>query len=225
MDKYKLDCPSILGGPDLFLAAERDKGEPHIRCQAPMTSWQRQRPATFTTADKLSPRPTTISLAVYEYYEASRTRPHAHSPPQLARKPAATTMQRFSAVGLILAFLTFHSASAAVGVIVNTTSSDALPILTLPYARVQAKTYDVINDVQTPRYDWCCFRLAMLTKCAVLRFQQYSLRSASRGRPALARAGASVCEFYIDRWLLRAKLRADWHRQSRQHRRHLWPRI
>lgn len=55
-------------------------------------------------------------------------------------------MQRFSAVGLILAFLTFHSASAAVGVTVNTTSSDALPILTLPYARVQAKTYDVIND-------------------------------------------------------------------------------
>lgn len=62
-------------------------------------------------------------------------------------------MQPFSAFGLILAFLTFHSASAAVGVTVNTTSSDALPILTLPYARVQAKTYDVINDVQTPRYD------------------------------------------------------------------------
>lgn len=47
---------------------------------------------------------------------------------------------------LILAFFALH-ASADV-----TSSSDALPILTLPYARVQAKFYDAINDVQlSPR--------------------------------------------------------------------------
>ncbi|KAH7062200.1 Alpha/Beta hydrolase protein [Macrophomina phaseolina] len=58
-------------------------------------------------------------------------------------------MLRPSFACLTIAFFAFHSASAAVGVSVNTSASDALPILTLPYARVQAKTYDAINDLYT----------------------------------------------------------------------------
>lgn len=43
---------------------------------------------------------------------------------------------------LIFAFFALHTSADV------TSSSDALPILTLPYARVQAKFYDATNDVQ-----------------------------------------------------------------------------
>ncbi|GME42638.1 hypothetical protein GTA08_BOTSDO12124 [Neofusicoccum parvum] len=61
-------------------------------------------------------------------------------------------MQRFMVLRAFLFafFVPLGRASPTdVGVSVNTSSSDALPILTLPYARVQAKTYDAINDFYT----------------------------------------------------------------------------
>lgn len=81
-----------------------------------------------------------------------------------------------------------------VGVSVNTSSSDALPILTLPYARVQAKTYDAINDVQ-PRAENPATHLII---DAVLHVQKHTICSTSDRQSALARATAAELQLHAD---------------------------
>ncbi|KAL1615512.1 hypothetical protein SLS56_011800, partial [Neofusicoccum ribis] len=78
--------------------------------------------------------------------------PSRESPQNPPQRPSAEAMQRFMVLTAVLFafFVPLGRASPTdAGVSVNTSSSDALPILTLPYARVQAKTYDAINDFYT----------------------------------------------------------------------------